>query len=894
MTATVAAIPIVPLSNTTLQTAPGNFHFIPTYDPNATLGAFNYTYTQANLYTANSTSTPPLITPPTTITSGNISGAKLVWLNTVTRTKDNTAIQGSGFRFNLTRPGMTAGKWNVTWTLFIPQFNCQGCSGVSTNFNFFGATTKGANASYTLLNGTKTIDSKEFPFPFSLTCPETVCVDVTPYIGRNVTLTFGFSWNATEASMHMDIGEIAVASIGTPFQASSNFMQQDPTNSSQIIHMTNLSRIAYNNTLRTTRHPGGNLTQLWWNMEIISIYYPAGYRIKQAFLNSTLIYPSAPKVPLETDNCNSGSANCAASLLALNVTDFTPIVSRNSTITIASVTLNAISVAPISAGVVTNSFAPGDTIGVKAPIKLSVVNATVGQRTGTLNINFFDHTGTHRTLNGQTTPTQTSSGGVFNFTLPTDCSNNSCGTWTITANFTNTFDLGASATSFQVDLIQVTAGSFIVSGDNRGLNIQGSLTNSSGLPVPTASGVVFAVDQGTPTSLPITATNTNSSYGAGLYVSNITLVNAVFTQGQSLIMFFTIVNPSTQAYNATVRIEHMWPGVPPSAHGAFANVTLGLGDILGDLPFISGPQSYQATFTLTANGMRLTLTNVKNGNSQPIPVSLGTSPVSPTESHAGLFKVTVVTKSGSSTVSTNPFTSPTFAYVVGLPSAPSRFLTSSTTFTGTTFSSKITSDAIVGAQKLVVFALARDSNGRILTNNSLNPGFVDSTILQASMDNVGQVAKGQTATATLHLTSNATKITQIITINLNIQNVQGPVATQSNVTIGPGATQSVALSFTAPSTPGQYTLSFSSPQYNGNVALASQTLQVTIAQSNLQILIPAAIGVVAGIIVLSVYLLKREPGTESEGETKTRPSDQKTKPAPKNPPSKSLTRTALP
>jgi hypothetical protein len=83
------------------------------------------------------------------------------------------------------------------------------------------------------------------------------------------------------------------------------------------------------------------------------------------------------------------------------------------------------------------------------------------------------------------------------------------------------------------------------------------------------------------------------------------------------------------------------------------------------------------------------------------------------------------------------------------------------------------------------------------------------------------------------------------------------------------------MSFKAPSTPGQYALSISSPEYAGG-PLASQTLQVTILQSNLQILIPAAIGIVAAIIILSLYLVKRQPET-GEIEEKTKPAGSKPK-----------------
>jgi hypothetical protein len=154
------------------------------------------------------------------------------------------------------------------------------------------------------------------------------------------------------------------------------------------------------------------------------------------------------------------------------------------------------------------------------------------------------------------------------------------------------------------------------------------------------------------------------------------------------------------------------------------------------------------------------------------------------------------------------------------------------------------------------------------------------------MDAIAQVAENQMVTATLHLNNNSTKLTQTFTVNLYLQG-SGIVAGPTSLTLGPGASQTIILSFNAPSTPGQYALTFSSPQYGG--PLATQTLQVTILQSNLQILIPAAIGVVAAVIILAFFLVRRQ--TEAgEPQEKTKPAGSKPKtPGSGNPPSKSLT-----
>jgi len=252
--------------------------------------------------------------------------------------------------------------------------------------------------------------------------------------------------------------------------------------------------------------------------------------------------------------------------------------------------------------------------------------------------------------------------------------------------------------------------------------------------------------------------------------------------------------------------------------------------------------------------------------------------------------------------SPNSILSPTYAYVT--PSlAPSRYLYGSPVFqtkSDGSFAATISSDSLLGAKSLTVFVLARDAFGIVVVNNLPSTGFTDSTTLLSNADPVGPVAKGQSATATLHLKSNATQpngVIEVITVNLIIQGngmSAQTVAMLTGVTIAPGASQTVTLSFIAPSNTGSYTLTFSSPEYEG--PLASQTLQVTILQSNLQILIPAAIGVVAAIIVLGFYLVRRQPDEEKvEEKTRTKPASEKTRPGGvRTSPAKSLTRTQDP
>jgi hypothetical protein len=685
--------------------------------------------------------------------------------------------------------------------------------------------------------------------------------------------------------MFAEAGEIVVASIGNFIPSTSNVMQQDPSNSSSIVHTTSMSGIKYNNTLTTYVQPGNVSTpRLWWHIEAISFYYPVGYTIKQVSLNGTKIFPSPTEVPFETDHCVPGTG-CSQSVIAFNVTDFSRTLS-NSNITIISNTRNTVrQVTPVEQGVAVSLFTPGDQIGVKTVNVPAVVNASTSMQTGNYSVTFVNPSGTRQALTGLSNPATTVTGGVFNFTLPSGyCGSipNLCGAWIVFVVFTSGFDLGNRSSTFRIDQIQVS--SFSSNGSNTGLTVNGAFAYANKSAAAT-TGVVFAVDQNTPTNVPVTTRGNQST--TLLYIANVSLVNGIFTQGQSLIMTFTLVNPlgPSQTATANVTVEHEWPG--SQTHGVNITFPVGLNDGLGDLPFnITLSQSYQTAFTLTANGTMVKLTSLSNGNSRITWLSRGTSPVASTRTHAGLFKVAVVSKAGTG----KPVESPPYAYVYGmnLPSV-TKYLAYSSTFTtdatSGSLSLSIKSDAILGAGKLTVFALGRDSSGLTIANNQ-NSEFSDFTLIQSTMDAIGPVAEGQSVTTTLHLKSNATKITAVITVDLNLQG-SGKVAEQTGISIAPGASQDVTLSFKAPSSTGQYSISISSPQYSS--PLASQTLQVTILQNNLQILIPAAIGIVAAIIILGIYMIRRQPEA-TEIEEKTKPAGSKPKTSGSgNPVAKSLT-----
>ena len=858
--------------------------------------AFNYTYSTADIYTYNTTGF--VATPGLGISRPN---TQLKWFSTINNTKNGQPIPGTAFNFTASSPAFntdhTQDRQEVNWTLTIPQSNCASCS-LAVMFNLFGNLTRGTSENFTLtpsINNTSVIPPGLGTFLGNQTSPVYVCglarsttpacsqpdvtINVNKWIGVNLRLSFRFGWNSSNEVMLGSIGEVVVASIdNTQKSSSSNFMTQgsDPT---KVVHSAKFYPIGYNTTVPS---------HVWTN-EVINFYYPSGYNLTGLALNTTSnqIFPSGSRVPFEKTPCNNQPL-CTQSLIALNMSEVIPSsFVRNSTIFITAISQNSlVRLNSIASGVATTFFVPGDTLGVNVTNRPSVANEPTSLKTGRLNITFVDRQGPE-TPTGQPFSTTTIIGGIFNFTLPSDCgsSNFRCGQWTMTATFSGGIDLGVMSSSFSVDVIQVN--SFNAAGSNTLVTASGTLTNSSGSPLVGTNGVVFAIDSGTPVNNPLTNTTKNPS-SIGLYISNVTLVNGVFTQGQQLIMTFTIVNPTSSAFNATVTIQHEWPG--SQTHGVNATVQLGPKYGLHDLPFTSGPQSYQATLTLTPSGIHMILTNLGTGNLENVPVTLGTDPVVSTRQHAGLFKVTVTTMTGNSIVSTNSLESPPYAYVFGLPSATNEFLAYSSPFTTVgngQFSVTFASNSILAANKLVMFALARDSRGIVLMNSPQNTGVSDSTTLQSSMDSIGPVSEGSSVTAILHLRSNSTKFTEIITVDLYLQG-SGKLAEKTGISISPGTSQDVSLSFQAPSAVGQYALSISSPQYDGG-PLASQTLQVTILQSNLQILIPAAIGIVAAIIILGIYLVKR-PSETVEVAEKTKPAGSKPKASGSgNPPSKSLT-----
>ncbi len=793
----------------------------------------------------------------------------------------------------MTKPNLLSGRQELNWTLTIPQFNCINCNSTIVRFAFFGNLTRGTSANYTLTftNGTQVpacnqcsgtnVGPGEFPRVISLSCgPGNVCINATKFIGLDLRISFRFGWNSSETNMSVDVGELVVASLDKVSKnSSSNFMGFNFPDIRNVTHTADLFRIKYNSTV-SYRPPlaGSNITHTWSN-EILDIYYPAGYQINQILLNSTPIYPLPQRAAFERTPCFN--AACSVSLLALNMSDFGPLPnpsSFNSTIVIRATTPNTISLSTLTGIAPVQFFMPDERVSVKVGNALAVVNASATARAPeNLTITFFDPA--RSTLTIPRKSLATSSGGLFNYTIPT-ATLNPFGVWNITVSFINNFDVGFKFQTFTVQQILLAPGSFSYIGSNSLLTVTGKLTYANQSLALAVNGTVFAMDAAFGTN-PVTTTNSSST---SLYISNITLVNGIFTTGQPLRMFFTVVNPTTQGFNASLTIEHEWPG--SVSHGVRATFPLDL----GDQPFTFGPVVYKADIFLLSTGVQIQVTSLTTHNTKTVTASVGLSPVLSSRQHSGLFKITVSSLSGSQTFVPNSLESPPYGYVVASGFVPGKLLAFSkpfTTPTNGTFSTTFTSARILGAQKLVLLVLARAGNGIVLGNQDPTIQPPDSTILQSSLDAPSEAAVKQAVVVTLHLKNNSTKITFILTINLEVLG-SGRVPSKT-ATLPPGGQQDLPFTFTTPSSPGVYTLTFSSPEYGA--PLLTKTLQVSLLQSNLQILIPAIIGLVAALVILGFYLVKKSPEVAPETKEKQRPSPGKPSKPQGQPTSKSLTRT---
>jgi hypothetical protein len=547
---------------------------------------------------------------------------------------------------------------------------------------------------------------------------------------------------------------------------------------------------------------------------------------------------------------------------------------RHAAITITANSLNAeTGVQTTLGGVATNYWGPGDLLQVK-------VNLRQGVNVTGSNIVSANKTGVVRLT--QTFPNIKKGASLENFTTPLPQDTSLLGLWTVNSTFINGFDYGYNSTSFTLEQLGVSG--FTYAGSNQRLTTGGTLTYASNAsPAPNVNGYVFAVDTGSGAA-PLSTPTTTST--AGIYVSNITLLNGVFTTGGQLIMTFTLVNPAQNTgMKANLTIDHEW--VSGVSHGSNATIVApsGAGTFTLQPAYV-----YRLNATFTPGGIQVIISGTSNSISVMLPP--GNPPVTSLRQHSGLFRITVT----SATVSGSPpcvpacknsLESPAYAYVLVNPPLPGRLLASgsfSSTPTGA-YSAILSSGRILGASKLTFLSLGRDPNGLGITVQGISTQ--ESTVLQSRIDNIQTATQNQPLTLVLHLTSTSTVIDMNITVSLNVES-SGIVQSQTNIIIPHGTTKDVSFNFNAPPKIGTYSLTFFSPDYGA--PLLAATLQVSALQSSLQVIIPAIIGLVAAIVILLFFLYRKKPDIVPESPAKDKTAAGKaTKPNPGTSTSKSLT-----
>ena len=839
-------------------------------DPNGTNDAFNVTFAHFDLYTRINT-TDPLATPP-----GN-----LTWSGKFTNST-GSSIPDTAFRYQL--PANTTQVQEINYTLNIPR-------GVASNtfiaFKWNGTLGKGTNATYQLYNvtlipwasvtkqGNQTFAggppvNATGGHPFSCTVTEE-CLDVSSFIGFNLTLRFAFKSNSTGGGVDVRVTNVIVASVQTSFtRATSHTMALKPSN--QVEHRGNLT-LAYNATVTYPKpNTGLNITHTWRQM-VTTFFLPSSYNFGTISQNGTQIYPGPVAMgqgPCTRPLCTNST------FLSLNMTQN---VSRTSTVEVIAMSPNAVTnLEPMLGGISTNFWTPGDTVSVR------MTSHPGFNVSGSQTVNFTDPN-RFTTVRGQ--PVSNKGGSyVYNLTLPASAT---LGLWNITGAFLSGYDFGFLARSFRVE--QINTGPLTMigeAGQGKTLTVQGTLTYGSNSSA--AGGVnatVFAVDMGSPPG-PVYSTGTPSS--PGLYISNITLTNGAFSENQPLIVLFTVVNPAlSTAFSADLTIQHEWYFGPGGSHGT--SVTFPL--TLGDEPFTLSPSStYRMDVSLTFNGVQVSVKSLtRTSGTVTRTLTSDSSAVSPSRQHFGLFNIAVTSRpfaGGSS--NTNSLRSPTYAYLMTNSSVtPSRLLDSSpTVVTGLTngsFTATLKADKLLGAKRLVLFVLARDVNG-VVTGLGQVKTVSDSTVLTPTANIPTEVTIRQSVTVTLSLTSNSTTLPVTLTVNVD---VSGSTAFGTKtVTIQPGSTVPVDFPLTAPDAAGSYLLTFSSPQYG---VILTKELKVGLLQSSLQVLIPAIIGLVSALVILGLYLIRKRGATEIVEEEKKRPSPGKPSKPTQAPGSKSLTRS---
>jgi hypothetical protein len=835
-------------------------------DPNGTLVAFNASRAQFDLYT-NKTASSTGGTPPTWF-GGNF-----------------TNVSGTGF--NVTIPTSTSAIENVTWpAVNIPHGNFS--STTFLRFDWRGTLGNGTKASYLVYNGTRlapvfnitkvnqttitggppSVTAGTPPVNCGLTDE---CLDVSRFIGFNLTLTFLFNSTSTGKRLSVRVSDVEVASADTtPISSFSHSMKFDPTDSARVLHNADLT-LQYNATVsyRKPNTTTGHLNHTWAQM-VIAYYYPNSYQQISILQNGTAL---SLATPIAQGKCSA--IFCTNSqFIALNMTAPNAVLKANINIAANTANLEA-GVQTTLGGVPTNYWGPGDLLQVKVNIRQGVnvtgSNIVSGNKTGIVRLT--------------QTFTNTKEGiSLENFTNPLPGDTSALGLWTVNSTFINGYDYGFNSTSFTLEQLGITG--FTYSGSNQLLTAGGTLTYAStSLLAPNVNGYVFAIDSGSGAAPLSTPTITS---GTGIYVSNVTLLNGVFTAGGQLIMTFTLVNPTKVGMEANLTIDHEW--VSNVSHGSNATVPVPSGS---DTFTLQADYVYRLNATFTPGGIHIIVKGISSGgNSVSATLPPGNPPVTSLRQHSGLFKITVTSKPVSALSPcvpkcSNSIESPAYAYVLVNPPLPGRLLASGS-FTSTTtgvFSTIISSGNILGASRLIFLSLGRDPNGLAITVQGTSTQ--ESTILQSSIDNIPTVTENQAVTIVLHLTSNSTVINMNLTISLNVEG-RGVVQSQSGILIPHGTTKDVSFNFNAPPNVGVYTLTFFSPDYGA--PLITGTLQVSVLQGSLQVIIPAIIGVVAAIVILLFFLFRKKTEAVLESPKKEKPTGGKpAKPNPGSSSSKSLT-----
>jgi len=841
------------------------------------LVAFNVSRAQFDLYTQpNATSTP---------------GTPIVWFGgNFTNPQTGTPILDTAF--NVTIPsGPSPTNDNVTFNkmLNVPKGNVS--STTYLRFDWKGTSGNHTKASYYVYN-----DTSKAPIFFDTKSNQTIpgggtsftagsppvgcgpndnCFDVSRYMGFNLTLTFAFNTTAQHKELSVRVSNIAVVSAdASPINSYSHSMRLDPTDPTHmtVIHNANLTTSYFANvTYPKPNSATGHLNHTWSQM-VLTHYFPNSYTQIKITQNGTTIFPTTPPAsPIFQGDCPTFFFCTNSHLVSLSM----PTGMKHSGIDITANSINlAAKVETTLGGTPTTSWGPGDLLQVRVNIRQGV------------NVTGSDYVSANKTVVrvAQTFANTREGISLLNFTNPIPQDVTLLGPWIVNSTFINGYDYGYNSTTFTLEQLGLTG--FTYSGSNQRLSAGGTLTYASNsAPATNINGYVFAIDSGSGAAPISTPTITS---GTGIYVSNITLLNGIFTSGGQLIMTFTLVNPTKTAMNATLMIDHEW--VRGVSHGSNATIAVPSGS---DTFTLQPAYVYRLDATLTPGGIQIIVTGITSGgNSVSAALPPGKPPVTSLRQHSGLFMITVKSQPVSASSPCvpsciNSLPSPAYAYVLVNPPLPGRLLASGS-FTSTTtgtFSTIISSGKILGATKLTFLSLGRDPNGLAITVQGKTTQ--ESTILQSSIDNIPTATQNQPMTITLHLASNSTTIDMNITISLNVEG-NGVVQSQSGIYIQHGMKRDLSFNFNAPSSVGAYSLTFFSPDYGA--PLITGILQVSVLQSSLQVIIPAIIGVAAAIVILLFFLFRKKPIAVSEPSTKDKQSGGKTsKPNPGSPTSKSLT-----